>query len=171
MFSQTTEYAMRAMAWLALSPNSLVPTMALADKTKVPPHYLAKVLQMLASADLIKGRRGVRGGYCLSRPANSITLLDVVRSVATVERINMCPLGLDNHGPNLCPLHRRIDQAAQAVIEAYGSVTLADLIAEPAASKPLCDAETTAKLTISAPMPARSSTIAPTSGLGTNGFR
>lgn len=149
MFSQTTEYALRAMSWLALSPDRLVPTGQLADRTKVPPHYLAKVLQQLATADLIVGRRGVHGGYKLTRPASAITLLDVVRSVATVERITTCPLGLDNHGPNLCPLHRKIDEAARVLIDTYGSVTLQDLVNQPD-RKPLCDKDTTAKLTVSA---------------------
>ncbi len=156
MFSQTTEYALRAMAWLALSPDVLVPTGTLAEKTKVPPHYLAKVLQQLSSAKLVTGRRGVRGGYKLARPADSITLLEVVRSVAEVNRINTCPLGLDNHGPNLCPLHKRVDLAAKAVIDLYGGITLNQLIEDPNVSKPLCDVEMTAKLTIGG-APVRSS--------------
>lgn len=138
------------MSWLALSPNELVPTTMLAEKTKVPPHYLAKVLQNLASANLIAGRRGVRGGYKLTRPADQITLLDVVRSVAEVSRITSCPLGIPGHGPNLCPLHKRVDEAARAVIDTYASVTLSDLISNPASPKPLCDAQTIAKLTVSA---------------------
>jgi Rrf2 family nitric oxide-sensitive transcriptional repressor len=148
MFSQTTEYALRSMSWLAMSPDRLVPTVQLAERTKVPSHYLAKVLQQLAAADLIAGRRGVHGGYRLTRPASTISLLDVVRAVATVERITTCPLGLDNHGPNLCPLHRRIDDAARALIETYSSVTLQDLVDQD--RKPLCDTETTARLTVSA---------------------
>jgi Rrf2 family transcriptional regulator, nitric oxide-sensitive transcriptional repressor len=148
VFSQTTEYAMRAMAWLALSPDTLVPTAVLAERTKVPPHYLAKVLQQLAGAELIKGRRGVRGGYKLSRSAREITLLDVVRSVAEVHRITTCPLGLANHGSNLCPLHTQVDLAAKAVIDIYGCTTLQSFLDEPSRSKPLCDAETTARLTI-----------------------
>lgn len=150
MFSTTTEYAMRAMSWLALSPETLVPTPQLAEKTKVPPHYLAKVLQQLSAAGLITGRRGVRGGYKLSRDAGKITLLEVVRAVVDVERIERCPLGLENHGPNLCPLHRAVDKAAASVIDIYGKLTLASLIENPGTSKPLCDAETTAKLTVSA---------------------
>lgn len=149
MFSQTTEYALRAMSWLALSPDRLVPTGQLAERTKVPSHYLAKVLQQLAAANLIAGRRGVHGGYRLTRPAATITLLDVVRSVATVERITSCPLGLENHGMNLCPLHRRIDDAAKVLIDTYGSVTLQDLVENPD-RKPLCDKETTTRLTVSA---------------------
>jgi Rrf2 family nitric oxide-sensitive transcriptional repressor len=141
---------MRAMAWLALSPDVLVPTVMLAEKTKVPSHYLAKILQQLSAADLIKGRRGVRGGYKLNRPAAQITLLEVVRAVSSVERIKTCPLGLTSHGPNLCPLHRKLDSAAKAVIDIYDEATLASLIAEPGQAKPLCEATTGAKLTVSA---------------------
>lgn len=150
MFSQTTEYAMRAMAWLAMSPDTLVPTMTLAEKTKVPPHYLAKVLQQLSAASLITGRRGVRGGYKLSRPARQITLLEVVRSVAEVDRITTCPLGIESHGPNLCPLHRKADAAAKAVIDLYGNSSLQDLVSDPVSPTPLCDTRTTARLTVSA---------------------
>lgn len=150
VFSQTTEYALRAMAWLALSPDKLVPTTALAEKTKVPPHYLAKVLQQLSSAELIRGRRGVRGGYQLNRPADKISLIDVVRAVAEVERITTCPLGIPGHGPNLCPLHRRIDSAAKAIIELYSSASLADLVGDENSPKPLCDPQTPMKLTVSA---------------------
>ncbi|MBC7834139.1 MAG: Rrf2 family transcriptional regulator [Phycisphaerales bacterium] len=150
MFSQTTEYALRAMAWLALSPDELVPTGAIAERTLVPEHYLAKVLQSLAAANLIKGRRGVGGGYRLARRAEDITLLDVVRSVMVVERITTCPLGLPNHGPNLCPLHRAVDDAAKAIIDIFGERTLRDLVAAPQQNKPLCNSQITASLTVSA---------------------
>lgn len=151
MFSQTTEYALRAMAWLALSPDSLVPTAQLAEKTHVPPHYLAKVLQQLAAADLIRGRRGVSGGYQLSRPADKINLLQVVRAVAQVERITTCPLGLSSHGSNLCSLHKRMDQVAKHIIETYSSITLQDLLDQPGMNTPLCESSTpSATLTVSA---------------------
>jgi len=148
MFSQTTEYSMRAMACLALHPHSLTSAVTLAEQTKVPANYLAKVLQMLANAGLIEGRRGVGGGYKLSRPADQINLLDVINVVAPVKRITVCPLGLPNHGTNLCPLHRRTDEAAKAIIEIYGSATLYDLISNPDANKPLCDTNATQQLTL-----------------------
>ena len=127
------------MAWLALSPNELVPTVTLAEATQVPAHYLAKVLQQLAAAELVTGRRGVRGGYKLARPASDISVVAVVRAVSHLERITTCPLGLASHGPNLCPLHRLMDQAAKAVIDVLGSKSLADLIAQPGMNTPLCD--------------------------------
>ncbi len=151
MFSQTTEYAMRAMASLALKPDSLVATPELAKQTQVPANYLAKVLQQLAGADLIVGRRGVGGGYKLARPAAQINLLEVINAVTSLKRITSCPLGLPNHGPNLCPLHRRQDEAAAAVIKVYSGVSLQDLLDDPNPNKPLCDPQAAATLTISAP--------------------
>ena len=61
MLSQTTEYALRAMSCLAYMPDDLVSTAQLAEVTRVPMNYLAKVLQLLSKAELINGRRGVGG--------------------------------------------------------------------------------------------------------------
>lgn len=154
MLSQTTEYALRASAYLALAqalhgPEYLTPTPELAKHTRVPPNYLAKVLQQLAASDLIAGRRGVGGGYRLARPARDVKLIEVVRTVGSLHRIETCPLGLANHGPNLCSLHKVIDQAIQAAIVVFADTNLADLIT-PHMNKPLCDTEMTAKLTVSA---------------------
>lgn len=139
MFSLTAEYALRAMACLALAPGRLVPTPNLAGQTKVPPNYLAKVLRLLAAAELITGRRGVGGGYKLARPASEISLLEVVRAVTQVERIRSCPLGLPTHGTHLCPLHRKVDEAAASVIDLYGRTMLADLLSDPNRPRPLCE--------------------------------
>ena len=150
MFSQTTEYALRAMACLALRPTELVPTTQLARQTQVPSNYLAKVPQQLAGVGLIIGRRGVGGGYRLMRPPGQIRLLDVINAIGEVKRIESCPLGLSTHGGGLCPLHRKEDEAAAAVIEVFNGVTLQDLLSDPRSSKPLCEVETAARLTVSA---------------------
>ncbi len=146
MLSQTTEYALRAMSCLAYDPERLTSTIELAEVTKVPSNYLAKVLQSLAQAELIVGRRGVGGGYKLNRPAEDITLLEVINSIDKVERITTCPLGLENHGSRLCPLHRRMDQAAAGLIKHFEGVTLKDIVTEPEATRPLCDTTRTAKV-------------------------
>lgn len=150
MFSQTTEYALRAMACLAYQPTELVPTPELAQTTRVPSNYLSKVLQILAGADLIVGRRGVGGGYRLARPPQDIRLLDVINAVEPVNRIKACPLGIPSHGTQLCPLHQRIDRANALVIEAYGSTTLADIVGDASSPRrPLCDSTSTTPLSMS----------------------
>lgn len=146
MHSQTTEYALRAMCSLAYSPDRLVSTSDLAGVSKVPMNYLAKVLQLLSRAGLVSGRRGVGGGYKLARGAGSITLLEVINAIDPIERIGTCPLGLENHAGALCPLHRRLDQAARMLIEHYDGVTLLDILTESGANRPLCDEEMTSRV-------------------------
>ena len=150
MLSQTAEYALRAMASLAYQPDGLVPTPVLAEQTRVPANYLAKVLQLLSGSGLIVGRRGVGGGYRLAKPADEITMLNVVNAVDPIQRITSCPLGLPNHGGSLCPMHKTVDEACKAIIDTFGQTTLQALVTEKADSRPLCDPDMIARLTVSA---------------------
>ncbi len=148
MLSQTAEYAFRAMACLAAKADESVTAGALAKQTQVPPDYLAKVLQQLGSAGLIKGRRGVGGGYTLTRPAADIRMIEILNSVNPLQRIKECPLGLKTHGANLCPLHRTMDKAIASVLEILDDKTLADLMNEPGANTPLCETQPVVRATI-----------------------
>ncbi len=134
------------MSCLAYMPDELVSTAQLAEVTHVPMNYLAKVLQSLAKAELITGRRGVGGGYRLARPAAEITMLDVINSIHPIEPISSCPLNLENHSGRLCPLHARLDAAARAMIEHFGHITLHDMISEDPDVRPLCNTEMTARV-------------------------
>ena len=49
------------------------------------------------------------------------------------------PLSSPKIGVKLCPLHRRLDNALAMVEKAFGGTTLAEILAEPTSSKPLCD--------------------------------
>lgn len=139
MLSQTSEYALRAMACMALKPDEKFTAGELAKTTMVPQDYLAKVLQQLAGAGLIVGRRGVGGGYSLTRAPDKITLIDVINAVASLQRIKTCPLGLSTHGTQLCPLHREVDRAIAAALAVFDGRTLADVLNEPGANTPLCE--------------------------------
>ena len=138
MISQTAEYALRAVAALAGSPGEPMITQRLADSTKVPAGYLAKVLQSLGRAGLVSSTRGVGGGFVLARPADQITIFDIVQAVDPLQRIRTCPLGLASHGVRLCPLHKRLDDAMKQVEDAFRASNLAEILAEPSQSKPLC---------------------------------
>lgn len=141
MLSQTSEYALRAMTCLAFSNARLTTTPSLAEMTKVPSNYLAKVLQSLAQAELIIGRRGVGGGYRLARPANEITILDIVNAIDPVDRVHSGPSELASQGAGLRPLYRVLDAASKDVIERFGSTSLHDLVTDPTAGTPLPEAK------------------------------
>lgn len=135
MISQTAEYALRAMVFLAMRGQAAT-TEQIAQVTKVPPGYLSKILQQLGRARLVNSQRGLGGGFVLSRPIDQISVLDVVNAVDPIEPIKKCPLGIESHGFNLCPLHKRISEATAAVEQAFAKSTLLELVQESQA--PLC---------------------------------
>lgn len=135
MISQTAEYALRAMVFLAMR-GSAATTEQIAEVTKVPVHYLSKILQQLGRSNLVISQRGIGGGFTLTHPISSTTVLDIVNAVDPIKKLETCPLGLEAHGVNLCPLHKRISEATEAVECAFASSTLAELVKE--SKTPLC---------------------------------
>lgn len=139
MFSQTVEYALRAVAHLADHDPEPRTTDQIAAATLVPKAYLSKVLQGLRRSGIVRSRRGVGGGVLLARRPAKLTILNVVNAVEPIVRIRTCPLGLKTHGVRLCPLHRRMDNALATIESAFRDTTLAELLAEPTTSHPLCE--------------------------------
>ncbi len=138
MISQTAEYALRAMAQLALNPDKPQTSQQIAAVTLVPLHYMSKVLQELTRAGLIQSQRGLHGGFSLLRTPQDLTIYDIVQAVDPLHRIKTCPLGISSHGETLCPLHRRLDDAMAQVERSFRESNLAEMLAEPSTSRPLC---------------------------------
>jgi Rrf2 family protein len=139
MFSQKVEYALRAVVHLAAEAPAARTIEQIAAATRVPQAYLAKIVQQLVHQGVARSQRGVGGGVSLAKPPEELTLLEVVSAVDPIRRIQECPLGLAAHGVRLCPLHRRLDNALALVEDAFRRTTLAEILAEPSASVPLCD--------------------------------
>ena len=138
MISQTAEYALRAIVFLA-DQGVAKTTQQIAQATHVPAGYLSKVMQSLARAGLVSSQRGLHGGFTLAKKADKLTVWEVVDAVDPIQRIRTCPLGLKSHGANLCPMHRRLDDAMAMVENAFRGSTVQELLDEPTRSKPLCD--------------------------------
>ena len=136
MLSQSVEYALRAVVFLARDgePHTAA---QVAEATQVPAPYLSKVLQGLARAGIVRSQRGIGGGMTLVPEPDKLTIFDVVSAVDPLQRIESCPLGLREHGVRLCALHRRLDNAMSSVEDAFRNSTLADVLADPNPSVPL----------------------------------
>ncbi len=128
MFSNTAEYALRAVAYLAAAADKPASSQTIAKHTKVPPGYLSKILNDLATVGIVNSKRGPRGGFTLAKPPESLSVLDVINAVDPFQRIVTCPLGIPSHGTHLCKLHRRLDDAIALVQQALGASTIAEMI-------------------------------------------
>lgn len=138
MISQTAEYALRAITHLAFNAGAPQTNKQISESTRVPMPYLSKVLQGMTRAGLVRSHRGLHGGFTLARPADRVNVYDVIEAVDPMQRIRTCPLGLVAHGMNLCPLHRRLDDAMELVERAFRESSIAEVISEPSSSTPLC---------------------------------
>jgi len=142
LLSDASEYALRAVVWLAQRPGEPQKVREIAEGTHAAPGYLVKVLQSLTKAGLLSAQRGSHGGFTLRRDPSELTALEVINAVDPVERIKICPLGLEAHGDCLCPMHQRIDDALALIEKSFGASTITELITGPSRSRPLCNALT-----------------------------
>ncbi|PKQ37367.1 MAG: transcriptional regulator [Actinobacteria bacterium HGW-Actinobacteria-1] len=118
--SQRLDYSLRLLIALAqLETGVLVSAGELAERLALPRRFLELQATALAKHDLVECRRGTGGGCCLARPAETITVADVVRAVEGT--LLDAPLA-----PGLASTETW--KAAGVVLGEYlGSVTLADL--------------------------------------------
>ncbi len=137
MISQTTEYALRAVVWLAANPDKPLTAQQIAEATRVPAGYLAKVLQGLSRAGLLHSQRGLGGGFTLARSPSQLTMWEVVQAVDPLRRIRECPLGFEAH-EQLCPLHEQLDTAIAAIEKMFTACKISKLIDPNQPSSPLC---------------------------------
>jgi Rrf2 family protein len=138
MFSQTVEYALRTVVWLASQGDEPRTTRQIAKATKIPAGYLAKVLQSLGRGRLVDARRGIGGGFTLAVSPDELTPLDVINAVDPIKRIERCPLGLKSHSTGLCPLHHRLDDAMALIEKGLGETKISDLLKAPSSDDPFC---------------------------------
>lgn len=129
MFSQTAEYALRAIAYLASQPDHFATIPGMSEAIQVNPPYLRKVFDRLRAADIVSTQRGTGGGVVLEIAPDDLTILDIVNAVDPVQRIERCPLGLPDH-MDLCPLHSELDQAISQIEESLGRHTIGELLAK-----------------------------------------
>ena len=137
MISQTTEYALRAVVWLAANPEKPLTAQQIAEATRVPAGYLAKVLQGLSRAGLLHSQRGLGGGFTLARGPSSLTMWEVVQAVDPLKRIRECPLGFEAH-KDLCPLHKQLDDTIAQIEKTFTACKISKLIDSTQGSSPLC---------------------------------
>ncbi len=105
--SQTAEYALRAMAWIASHPPR-APVLArdLSAGTQIPAQYLSKILRRLVLAGILESRKGRGGGFTLARPPREIRFREVLAAVDAYPREGRCAFGWGScDAAHPCPLH------------------------------------------------------------------
>ena len=127
--SAKAEYGVRAMIQLAAAePGIVVKTDDLAHAQGIPAQFLVDILSDLRADRLVRSHRGREGGYELARPAEQISIADVLRCIdgplASVRDIGLGDLPYSGPTTALTDVWRALRASMRAVLE---TTTLADV--------------------------------------------
>ena len=129
--SAKADYAVRASAELAAAGEGPVKGERLAEAQDIPLQFLEHILLELKHHGIVRARRGAKGGYWLARPADEVTIADIVRAVeGPIAHVQSTPPEAVSYRGNAEPLQEvwiAVRASLRAVLE---EVTLADLVAK-----------------------------------------
>ncbi len=85
------DYGIRSVLYLARQPFKKISFVhEISEEYKIPQSFLAKILQKLVKAKIVRSYRGVKGGFSLAKPAKDITMLDVLQAIEGKLYLNIC---------------------------------------------------------------------------------
>ncbi|MEP0547282.1 MAG: Rrf2 family transcriptional regulator [Rhodothermales bacterium] len=129
LLSKACEYGIRSVLYLTKDgTGAYVPIRSISDALGIPYHFLAKIVQTLAQADVLTSSRGPSGGVALARPASQIKLKEIVVAIDGTDIFTECVLGLPGCGERKpCPLHEQWAPARDRIHRMFDHVSLAEM--------------------------------------------
>lgn len=130
--TRKSEYALRALVEIALNDGKgVIRAKDIADKENMSVKFLEQVLSLLKHCGIVETRRGVGGGYVMNRPAETITLAEIIRLVdgplapiSCVSETAYVPCGQNE---KLCALKSVMGEVRTVIVNVLEKITIADL--------------------------------------------
>ena len=141
ILSKLADYGVIIAAELAADPERRATAAALAAATQLPQATVSKLLKNLAHAGIVAGSRGATGGYRLARPAEAVSVAEVVAAIDGDIGITQCTSHAQQgqaatshpstcERTHFCPTRPHWQRINSAVSTALSAVTLADMVAD-----------------------------------------
>ncbi|PHQ80368.1 MAG: hypothetical protein COB69_06155 [Phycisphaera sp.] len=133
MVSQTSQYALRAVLYLASTGGGPVVAQDISDTTGVPKGYLHKILRRLGKAGILQAHRGVGGGYELVGKPCDLSVGQILKAIEPAQSSRNGELGGESNPDAL----RRLLIAARKNLDAiFESTTVQDLLDDDLDTQP-----------------------------------
>jgi FeS assembly SUF system regulator len=130
--TKLTDYATLVLTVLASRAEAVHSAADLAERARLEAPTVSKVLKPLAHAGLVEAFRGVNGGYRLARPAESISLIEIVEAIEGPLGMTECSVHAGNCGiEDHCGVRANWRRINDVVTEALRGVTLAQMLSPP----------------------------------------
>lgn len=105
--TREADYAIRCILYLSESRGKVTMVDEIAKSKNIPRSFLAKILQKLAKAGIVRSFRGVKGGFQLAKKPEEVSLLDIINTIDGPVAMNRCTIDKRIcRFSNECPVHR-----------------------------------------------------------------
>jgi Rrf2 family protein len=129
LITRETDYAVRALLYMAQSGKEVVSVNELVKESAIPRAFLRRLLQELGKAGILEPRKGKGGGFTLAEPVNKIKITDLMEIFQGGTDITQC-MFKQKICPNrsACPLRKKIKDIEDFVARKLGNITIASLL-------------------------------------------
>jgi Rrf2 family protein len=128
LFSQTSRYALRTLAYLATHRGRWVLAREIAEGAGIPPDYLSKILARLRKRGFVVSQKGWGGGFRMKGTGGRVAISAVLETFDGKREKNACAFGLGRcKADDPCPLHPHWERIREEYERMLGTVTLRDL--------------------------------------------
>lgn len=143
--NRLTDYAVVVLSQMTRDPEDVWTAPQISQDTGIPLPTVAKLLNTLTHGHLITSHRGAAGGYTLNRPAEQISVAEIIQTLEGPIALTACVDGATGgcEVEALCPMRGNWDKVNRAIYGALSQVTLAEMAANfyafplpPAAGRP-----------------------------------
>ncbi len=132
--SKMTDYGVVVMAQLAQATDAVVTAPDNASAAGLPAPTVTKIHKRMVQGGLVTSQRGIHGGYALSRPAEQISVADIIAALEGPVAVTACVDGASGAActvESLCLIRGCWDRVNAAVTRTLASMSLAEIAAPP----------------------------------------
>jgi len=131
LISRDTDYALRALLFMAKAEGELFSVRQLSRRLGVPYAFLRRILQQLAKGGMLISARGSQGGFMLKKNLGEITIFAVAKIFqGNINMVNCILKGKPCPQIRLCPLRKRLKKIEKEVIATLKQASILSLLKE-----------------------------------------
>lgn len=129
LLTRNTDYAVRALCFMARHRSNMVSATALVKELKIPRPFLRKILQILNKKRFLKSYKGQAGGFMLALAPDRIYLIDLMQIFQGPLKLNECLFKREICPErSLCALKQKIDALERYVLSQLEKITIESLL-------------------------------------------
>src|SRR5271165_916525 len=128
--TKKADYGLMALKFLAEHGDTTAASAKdIAEAYRIPPPLLAKILQRLTKAGLLRSHAGMNGGYALSKSARDISAFEVIRAIDGTFFLTSCGKGTsscDLH--DSCTIKEPLARVNDSIADVLRNIRISDLV-------------------------------------------